>query len=271
MIDIENYYAKLGLEYDPFLKNSKDVFVDTPESREVMSRLEYLQKIKGFGLLTGEPGVGKTTCIRNWCKGLSPALYKVIYSSLSTVTVQEFYRHLAMGLGASPAYHKVENFHRIQDEITRYTLEKRITPVIIIDEADHMSGKILSDLKILFNFEMDSKDRAIVLLTGLPLLNNTLRLSAHEAVRQRIIMNYNMQSLDKIHGKEYIQKKLSAAGGVQDLFDDASVEAILNASSGRPRMINRICSQCLLIAGSSDDREISPNTVMKAVNDMELG
>ena len=100
----------------------------------------------------------------------------MIYTSLSTVTVNDFYRNLAASLGAQPSYRKTENFRIIQEEINRLALDKRKTPVIIIDEANYIKNAVLNDLKILFNFEMDSRDRAVILLVGLLQLNNTLPL-----------------------------------------------------------------------------------------------
>ena len=86
--------------------NSKKVLVETQEYKEVLFRLNYLLTTKGFGLLTGSSGRGKTTSIRNWSAGLNPSLYKVVYSSLSTLTVNNFYRNLASELGAQPAFRK---------------------------------------------------------------------------------------------------------------------------------------------------------------------
>ncbi len=96
-----------------------------------------------------------------------------------------------MEVGAQPAFRKTYNFNIIQDEINRLLLEKRQTPVIIIDEANYIGNAVHNDLKMVFNFEMDSKDRAVVLLCGRPQLNSTLRLSIHEPLRQRIFMYYN--------------------------------------------------------------------------------
>ena len=95
-----NHCSYYGMEYDPFIKNTKDVIIDTSEAREVRYRLEYLKETKGFGLLTGQPGRGKTTTVRAWASTLNSSLYKVVYIPLSTTTVQEFYRQLATGLGA---------------------------------------------------------------------------------------------------------------------------------------------------------------------------
>lgn len=266
-----DHYTRYGLEFNPFVKNSKDILVDTLSYRETIFRLDYLAGTKGFGLLTGGPGKGKTTTIRNWASSLNPSLFKVVYSSLSTLTVQDFYRHLAGELGAQPAFRKPDNFRLIQSEISRLTLEKRKTPVIIIDEANYISNAILNDLKLLFNFEMDSKDRAVVLLAGLPNLNATLRLSIHEPFRQRIVMNYNLEGLSKEEGRGYISEKLSGAGCRQTVFEDAAIEAILNAADGTPRMINKLCNSSMLIANSDKADLISSEIAMKAVNDCELG
>ena len=93
------YFTRYGLEFNPFLKNSKEILVDTSERRETLFRLDYLAKTKGFGLLTGAAGCGKTTVIRTWAAGLNPSLYKVIYTSLSTLTANDFYRNLAQEFG----------------------------------------------------------------------------------------------------------------------------------------------------------------------------
>lgn len=263
--------ARFGLEYNPFLKNAKEILVDTKESREAAFRLDYLAKNKGFGILTGSAGRGKTTAVRRWKASLNPSLYKVIYSSLSTLTVNDFYRSLAAELGLQPSFRKPDNFRAIQEEITRLSLEKRRTPVIIIDEANYISNAVLNDLKILFNFEMDSKDRAAILLVGLPQLNSTLRLGVHEPLRQRIIMNYNMEGLTKEEGRTYISEKLKGAGGTPDIFEENAVEAVLNAADGTPRMINKLCSASMLVASSQGLNSIHADAVMQAVSDCELG
>ena len=259
--------VRYGLEFNPFLKNSKEILFESKEYREALFRLNYLAKTKGFGLLTGSPGRGKTTAVRNWAASLNTSLFKVIYTSISTLTVNDFYRNLAQELGSQPSYRKAENFHIIQDEINRLTLEKRKTPVIIIDEADHISSNVLYDLKMLFNFEMDSRDRAIVLLVGLAKINNTLNLTAHKPLRQRIIMNYNVDGLTKDEGRQYITAKLEGAGCHHPVFDDGAVEAILNAADGTPRLINKFCNSALIVGNSLDQSVITPETVFQAVND----
>lgn len=266
-----DYTARYGLEFNPFLKNAKEILIETQEYKEVLFRLNYLLTTKGFGLLTGSAGRGKTTAVRNWVSGLNTSLYKVVYSSLSTLTVNDFYRHLAAELGAQPAFRKTDNFKIIQEEINRLVMEKRQTPVIIIDEANYIGNAVLNDLKMLFNFEMDSRDRAVILLCGLPQLNSTLRLSIHEPFRQRIVMNYNLEGMTKAEGHSYILEKLSGAGCKQTVFEENALEAILNAANGIPRIINKLCNASLLIANSSALNFITSDAVMQAINDCELG
>lgn len=265
------YFTRYGLEFNPFLKNSKDILINTAEYNEAMFRLDYLAKTRGFGLLTGSPGRGKTTTIRAWTSTLNPSLYKVIYTSLSTLTANDFYRNLVRSLGAEPAFKKPDNFRIIQEEITRLAIEKRKTPIIIIDEANYINNPILNDLKILFNFEMDSRDRAAILLAGLPKLNSTLSLGIHEPLRQRVVMNYNLDGISKEEGKTYISEKLKGAGCNQTIFEEAAVEAILNAADGTPRMINKYCNASMLIGDSKKADFITTDIVMQAINDCELG
>ena len=73
-----DYIARFGLEFNPFLKNSREIIIENDEYQEIQFRLNYLVETKGFGLLTGSPGLGKTTAIRNFAASLNPAKYKII-------------------------------------------------------------------------------------------------------------------------------------------------------------------------------------------------
>lgn len=265
-----NYHSRFGMEFNPFIKNAPNVLVETEEYREVIARLNYLLNNKGFGLVTGSPGKGKTTTIRNWAKSLNTALYKVIYIPITTITCVEFYRYLANELGIETHYKKYQNFTAIQAEINRLVLEKRITPVIILDEANHINSSILNDLKILFNFEMDSRDRVVLILTGLPSLNNTLRINSHEPLKQRITMNYNLEGLNKEEAAIYIKEKIRKAKGLDSMFTPNAIEGIINAANGTPRIIDKLCNACMMIADNKKLDTINQDIVMSAVNETEL-
>ena len=267
-----NYIGRYGLEFNPFLKTVRhETVIETTEYKEIHYRLGLLLNTRGFGLITGTAGKGKTTIVRDWAAGLNSSLYKVVYITLSTVTVNDFYRHLAEQLGLAPRYRKADNFRIIQAEITRFAVEKRIVPVIILDEANYIKTDILNDLKIIFNFEMDSKDRAVILLCGLPTLNNTLRLVAHEPLRQRITMNYHLEGMSKEESKNYIQEKLKKCKANPGVFSESALEGIVNTAGGVPRIINKLCDACLVIGHTKNVSEIDNDIVMLAVSETELG
>lgn len=265
-----DYTSRYGFEFNPFIKSQKEFLVETPGYREVQTRLNYLNQVKGFGVITGPPGMGKTTAIRNWAKSLNQAAHKVIYISMSTLTVMEFYRLLAEELGYEPAFRKHENFKVIQSAINRYVIEKRMTPVIILDEANYLKSATLNDLKMLFNFEMDSINKAVVLLAGLPQLATTLSMASQEPLAQRIIMNYEMEPLTLEDGLKYLKEKQRMAGSHMEVFERNAQEAIVNAGNGIPRMIDKIANQALLIGNSFNENIITIDTVMKTVNDLTL-
>ena len=86
-------------------------------------------------------------------------------------------------------------FNQIQERLT-LVKDRRITPIIICDEAQYLKTGILNDLKMLLNFDMDSKDYAVLILVGQPMLNDVLSRNVHEALHQRIIVNYMYMGIE---------------------------------------------------------------------------
>lgn len=122
-----------------------------------------------------------------------------------------------------------------------------------------------------FNVYIKTSAQAVILLVGLPQLNNTLQLSIPEPLRQRIIMNYNINGHSKEEGRAYIEWKLKKAGCTAPVFDDAAMEAILNASDGTARVISKLCNASLVIGHSQSANQITADIVMQAINDSTLG
>ena len=265
-----NYTSRFGLEFNPFIKLSRDILIETASYDEVKARLDYLTVTKGMGLITGDPGCGKTTIIRNWVKSLNQSAYKIIYLPLSTLTVMESYRQLAQSFNLEPRYKKYENFNMIQEAIRRLSIEKKITPVIIFDEANYISNAFLNDLKILFNFDMDSKDLTVVLLVGQPTIINTLKLKTNDAVRQRIITSYNVEPMSMEESSKYITGKLKAAGSSQEVFTPGAIKAISSYANGNPRIISRTCDLALMAADKLGKNYIDEDMAMMAINEREI-
>jgi type II secretory pathway predicted ATPase ExeA len=265
-----NYLAKFGLEYNPFNKNVKQQLIELTDVKQLLFRLKHLEETKGIGLITGEPGLGKTTIIRYWSSSLNKSLFKIIYINHPTISVHEFYRLLSTEFGIEPSFSKRKNFIAIQDEIKRLTIEKKITPVIILDEANYLNNGILNDLKLLFNFDMDSKDRAIILLIGQNTIRSSLNYKSNEALRQRISMNYSLQNLDKNEAKIYIDTKLSTAGLKQDIISSDAYQQIINYANGVMRIIDHVMDNALLFLSNRKEDIITGDMMMEAINECSV-
>lgn len=264
----DSYWA---MEYNPFKKNDKsDTTYQTADFANAIARLEHLKKTGGIGIFTGLAGVGKTFAVREFSKTLNPNLYKVVYISLSTVTVLEFYKSLAYGLDLDPPNKKVDIFRVIQERIVTLSKDKRITTVVLVDEANYLQTGILNDIKLLLNFDMDSKDYAVFVLAGQPLLNNILSKQVHESLKQRIVINYNFHGITKEEARDYIKTRFSLCGVHTEIINENALESICLCSNGSIRKLNTLVDKCLLIGSINKANVIDTEIVMSAQNEIEL-
>ncbi|MGI6711516.1 MAG: ExeA family protein [Bacillota bacterium] len=261
-----------GLKCNPFTKEIpvSELFQGS-DFLELDSRLKYIQDTRGIFLLTAEAGSGKTTALRRFSDGLNPGLFKPCYYSLTTVTVMDFYRGLILKLGEEPTHKKVTMFEQLQKLIYSSYHDQRITPVIIIDEAQSLSNKVLDDLRILFNFSMDSENPFILILAGQTSLRNRLQMGINTPLRQRINVKYHMQGLKKEELKEYIHSRLKYAGAMEtNLFLDSALDSIFSLTKGAPRMVNSLVTSCLMYACANQMRLLDEEVVYEANRDIEL-
>lgn len=260
------YQAFYSLAKAPFSKENSSFFASRGFS-EATARLEYLKKGRGMGLLVGEPGAGKTFVLRAFADKLNPALYKPIYYPLSTGTVMDFYRGLVKGLGEEPRFRKVDLFDQLQLRVLSLYRDKRITPVFIMDEMHLAPAKMLTDLGLLFNFVMDSLNPFVLILAGLPFLMQRLNTSHSQPLNQRMIMRYVMEPLEKEEIREYVVHHLEDAGASVPLFSEEALEAVSSLSHGRPRVINNLCVNCLLLGAQAKKELIDAETVRLAAQE----
>lgn len=258
------------LKYNPFAKSAPADSFPSEDFMQATARLERLVEMKGIGLFTGLPGSGKTFTIKHFVDSLNTALFKPIYLPLSTLTVRDFYCALALGLGITPQFKKIDLFLSIQERILNLAKDKRITTVLILDEAQYLNTKILNDLKILMNFDMDSKNYASVIISGQPILNNTLSMQAHEALAQRIIINYTFTGLSKQDLHEYISTRLKCAGVSVNMFSENAIEAIWSCSGTSPRVVNNLAEKALLIGAMQKKNLIDADIIMLAQSEVSL-
>lgn len=271
MIYNDRFYSFFGLKYNPFEKNNADKFIfDSSDYKEINIRLHHLLNNKGIGLITGRPGLGKTTAIRNFVSSLNKSLYKVIYIPHSSLTNMDLIYNLVKEFGYEPTNRKSKNIHLIQQAISDYSDSKKMTPIIILDEANYLSSSFLNDLKMILNFKMDSYDKFVLLLIGLPVILSTLNNACHEPLRQRIIMHYDFEGFTNIDARNYIFGKIEVAGGNPNIFDEGALQFIFNASQNIPRVIDKIMSYCLLIASNSKSSLITKEIVENALTQFSI-
>lgn len=265
------YKSYFGFTYDPFSKEVENKnFYKSYQFNQALSRLDFLKQNKGFGLITGEPGAGKSSLLRYFKENLNPNLFKCVYIPLTTLTVMDFYRALCDGLGVEPACKKVTMFNQIQESIYSYHTNKNITPVIIIDEVQFIKNSVLDDLRIIFNFKMDSKDLAIVILTGQTNFIHQINRSNHEALRQRIAVSYNLEGLTCDEVKDYVISRLRVAGCNEPIFADDCFELIHSMTNGHLREINSIARMCLISAATKGVKNITKEDVFNAHNEVNI-
>lgn len=266
-----NYQAYFGLMFNPFSKELQaNLIFESNDYKQFSSRMEYFKATKGFAVVHGESGSGKTTSVRAFISKLNPQLFKVVYMPLSSVTAVDFYRHLAVALGLIPRFRKVDLFHDIQGHIAHLAYQKNTVPLIIIDEAQALHTSVLGDLRMLFNFQLDSKNLVMVLLVGQPYFVAQLNLHVHEALRNRIVVHYEFKGLDKSEVKDYIISLLRHAGVTQPIFTPDAIEAIAELSRGMPQKVNSLAEKALIIGYQKEAKEISAEVVELAQEEIEL-
>jgi type II secretory pathway predicted ATPase ExeA len=259
------------IKFNPFSNSATDNYCfESDDFKQTTARLKHLFETKGIGLFVGNPGTGKTRTIKTSVESLNPGLFKVFYAPLSSVTVLDFYKAIAIGLGVNPPHKKIDLFNTIQERIISLAKDKRITPVIVCDEAQHLSAKILSDLKILLNFDMDSVKHAVLILAGSTTLATTLSLAAHEALAQRILINYTFTGLSKDELADYITSKLKDCDAKHTIFQENALNALWDCCSGSLRVINSLAENCLRIGAQKGVKLIDPDIVFMANTELQF-
>lgn len=266
------YTSFYGMSSNPFLKETETKYAYKSEDyNQIISRLDYLKEIKGIGLFIGTPGLGKTFILRSFIDNLNKDLYKVIYISATKNTVYDFFKMIASSLDIDAGVcYKTELYKKIQTEIIRLVKIERIQPIIIIDDAQNLSREILCEMKVLFDFEMDSKDYAMIALIGYPELKDELTKNVYNSLTQRIIVNYSMSGLSREETKEYLTTRLSIAGVDNEIFTSDALNSLYSCSKSSPRRLNTLVLNSLMIGSQKKSLKIDSSIVMAAKEEMDL-
>lgn len=256
---------------NPFDKGikEKDAYLSR-DLNEMLSRLDYLNETRGIGVFTAFPGTGKTFALRCFAKKVNPNLTKIIYLCFTTVTTTEFYRQFCISLGLEPSSRKSDMFKNIKDYMENMSTDKRVHYMLVWDEAQYLNNDILKDLKLLMNFSMDSRDCFSLVLIGQPVLNNILSKQIHEALKQRIVINYNFEGLTEEEAMKYIHTRLSLAGAHAQIFDSNALVAAYGSCSGSIRRLDTILTKALIIGSQHEKPVIDTDIIMAAANEISL-
>lgn len=235
---------------------------------EAQTRLDHLLTLRGIGLLTGEPGSGKTTLCRQWTQSLHPGLHRLIYVPLTTGNVMDMYKSIAWEFGLPTERNRASAFRQIRTEVTRLVSEGKQLPVLVIDEAHHLRNDVLEDLRLLTNYEMDSQNRLCLLFVGLTELRRRLQMAVHESLDQRIVMRYHLDGLSREELPHYLTHRLRIAGYELPLFEPAAVEAIFQATRALPRKVNRLAHYAMTAAAIAQQQTVTVDHVQAALTEI---
>ncbi len=260
------HFAFTGYPFQP-LEHADQIFESRP-ARETATRLAHLLELRGIGLLTGEPGCGKTSTVRHVCGQLHPARHRTFYVSLATGSVLDLYQTVGWAFGLEVSRYRAVARRAIRAEISRRMLEARQLSVLVIDDAHHLLHEVLEELRLLTSFRMDSQQRLCLLLVGLPELRHRLALAVHESLRQRIVVRHHHTALGRDELEAYLCHRLRLAGCQLELFEEPACEAIFHATGGLPRKIDRIAHFALSAAALDGNRAVTAEHVEAALGEV---
>ena len=270
MKDTKMYTSFYNLKERPFSLSTSPGFLYLGKAhKEALSLLTYgIIEKKGFVLLTGQAGTGKTTIIRALLKKLDPST-KYAFITNPVLSPEDFLAYTAYKLGLK-RQSKSKGFLLIQIEaLLKIFLGRQQNAFLIIDEAQDLSFRVLEEIRLLSNMEMHGKKLLHIFLIGQPTLNEKLNSNQCRSLLQRIDIRYHIFPLNLSETEEYIKGRLKAVGSKNaKLFSKDAISLIHQYSSGIPRNINSLCDNALLLGYSKEKRNISATMIQECYNDM---
>jgi general secretion pathway protein A len=266
------YQDYFGFSEMPFhiTPNPRFLFL-SPTHEEALQHLRYgIEDKKGFIVLTGEVGCGKTTLCRKLLEELE-ANQKCDTALLLNPRISEtqLLRGIMKELGEeSKARSKNDLLDKMNDLLLE-RIDQGREIVLIIDEAQNLSFEVMEMLRMLSNLETYEQKLLQIILIGQPELNAKLKEDRLRQLRQRILVHYDLQPLNPAEVQLYIRHRMSLAGSNgQPQFTDRAIRKIAKGSLGIPRMINNLCDKSLLASFIRNGNDVNWWDVRKALKDI---
>lgn len=267
------YLDFYGFKEQPFSTTPDPKFLyPSPGHREALAQVSYgVQQNKGFIVLTGEVGTGKTTLIHALRRRLddSTAVAFLFNSTLSFDGILEYVLE-EFGVakaGRTPAQQLFA--------LNNFLIERRRVgqnAVLILDEAQNLDVRTLEQVRLLSNFETPTEKLLQILLVGQPELRGKLALPELRQLRQRIALSCSVRPLSVHETQECVRTRLRIAGAPDlGIFTDRALARIAEYTGGNPRVVNVLCDHCLVIGYAERERRIGPQIVAQAIKLVQEG
>jgi general secretion pathway protein A len=270
------YKAFFHLKRNPFdLTPDPSCFVPTTRHNEALATLYYgVRRHKGFVVVTGEVGTGKTLllrCLLGLLKESEEVAYAYVFNSRLSST--EFLQYILTDFGL-PATGK--NKCELILDLSHFLVErgsKKLTTVLIVDEAHHLSADILEEVRLLSNLETADDKLLQIVLVGQPELEEKLDSVGLRQLKQRIALRAQLGPLDADETKGYIEQRLEIAGADKrpdPLFPEQTITEVFRHSRGFPRLINTICENALITAYARQVPSVTPHIISDVAKEFRL-
>jgi general secretion pathway protein A len=269
------YCKHFGFSIKPF-----DVTPDyrflylTQEYREALASILYgIHERRGFVVLVGDAGTGKTTLLRAVLSKLDKNTTRAAFIFSSDLPFLQVMALILDELGILQPVKKLtafEAFRRLKDFAIEQ-LDAGGNVVIMVDEAQNYDPKTIEGLRLLSNLESGDRKMIQVVLAGQPELDRKLSKKAMQHFAQRVSIRRTTAPLDEKHAREYIRHRLKLVGYTgEDLFSKKAINLIWQHSRGIPRRINVLCDNVLLNAYSEGRKTVKAIDVVEAINDLSF-
>jgi general secretion pathway protein A len=268
------YQTHFGLSQAPFNITPDPGFLYLSAShREGLAQLSYgIRAKKGFVVLTGEVGTGKTTLIHALLKDLNgSAQTALIFSTI--VSPADLLRSVCEEFGLVEPKRPLQEIHDYLVSLNEFLLEsyrKGENCALIIDESQNLSAEVLESIRLLSNFET-SKDKLLqILLVGQPELAVRLNSPELRQLKQRVMLRHHLRALSLQECCEYVSNRLKVAGADRPIFSSNALESIHTYSGGIPRIMNVLCDNALLTGYALGRKEIDPGIIREVAEDLSI-
>jgi general secretion pathway protein A len=261
-----------GLRQDPFNLTPDPGFLYlTAQHREALVGLTYaiLQR-KGFIVMTGEVGTGKTTLLARVLQFLPATKLQFSIIQNPTLTPSEFLEMALLDFGLSDIpSSKAQRLWQLQNLILQGAREGKVS-ALVIDEAHKLSPELLEEIRLLGNFEHADRKLLQIVLAGQPELNDMLERDDLRQLKQRIMVRLEIGSLAPGEVDSYIQHRWVRAGGTKAPFSEAAVDKIAKLSRSIPRLISSLCECALTLALGEGSVLVDCEQVEMAATDLHI-